>query len=511
MSTSPEVTREGEIESAMTCDDAMKKSSRSCGDDSGSRLDAARPTSKVPLWMYKLMCERGSHQPPERSRSRRRNPSDHLGHPSAVDVPATPDSHTANKKSAGTSTFLLAEPAAAAAAMTAGDADSNSCDTIQALPPVPSPSTTTAEESLVSPEAIQSHHLHRPACRDSYGDFSSASSTASSSTSYSGFDSRSASSITSASSATTFSAAGWNGQSSSPSASSSSFGGRKRSPAGFRARGSAWTGEEREGKVSPPSLDETTLCLSRLAFPSTSTVDVHTPDDADLTPLASTSRLSSHPHPVSPTGASQISLETTATEPSPPAPIPSVDDGTLLAPENFATVSADLYRSSFPRKDHFPFLKSLGLKSVMVLVQEPYPEENAEFLEKEGIQLFQFGIPGNKEPFVSIPDDKVVAALTTILDKRNHPMLIHCNKGKHRTGCVVGCLRRIQSWSLTSIFDEYRRYSTPKSRAMDLQFIEAFAGLPDVWRLCNRDQLPRWPTLEPPPLPEPSDPPARPP
>lgn len=51
---------------------------------------------------------------------------------------------------------------------------------------------------------------------------------------------------------------------------------------------------------------------------------------------------------------------------------------------------------------------------------------------------------------------------------------------QHRTGCVIGCLRRCQSWSLTSIFDEYRRYSTPKSRAMDLQFIEAFAGLPDV-------------------------------
>lgn len=33
-------------------------------------------------------------------------------------------------------------------------------------------------------------------------------------------------------------------------------------------------------------------------------------------------------------------------------------------------------------------------------------------------------------PGCAVPDDKVVAALTTILDKRNHPMLIHCNKGK---------------------------------------------------------------------------------
>ena len=28
-------------------------------------------------------------------------------------------------------------------------------------------------------------------------------------------------------------------------------------------------------------------------------------------------------------------------------------------------------------------------------------------------------------------------------------MLIHCNKGKHRTGCLIGCIRKIQRWSHT--------------------------------------------------------------
>jgi len=51
---------------------------------------------------------------------------------------------------------------------------------------------------------------------------------------------------------------------------------------------------------------------------------------------------------------------------------------------------------------------------------------------------------------------------------------------QHRTGCLVGTLRRLQTWSLTAIFDEYRRYSHPKSRQMDLQFIEAFKGLDRV-------------------------------
>ena len=42
----------------------------------------------------------------------------------------------------------------------------------------------------------------------------------------------------------------------------------------------------------------------------------------------------------------------------------------------------------------------------------------------------QFGIPGNKEPFDNIPESIICAALVQILDKRNHPILIHCNKGK---------------------------------------------------------------------------------
>jgi tyrosine-protein phosphatase SIW14 len=64
------------------------------------------------------------------------------------------------------------------------------------------------------------------------------------------------------------------------------------------------------------------------------------------------------------------------------------------------------------------------------LVQEPYPEENLDFLHSAGIKFFQFPIPGNKEPFVVIPDTSIIGALETILDKRNHPILVHCNAGK---------------------------------------------------------------------------------
>ena len=43
----------------------------------------------------------------------------------------------------------------------------------------------------------------------------------------------------------------------------------------------------------------------------------------------------------------------------------STSSAPLVPPENFAMVNSWVYRSSFPKKRHFPFLKTLGLKSVL--------------------------------------------------------------------------------------------------------------------------------------------------
>lgn len=147
----------------------------------------------------------------------------------------------------------------------------------------------------------------------------------------------------------------------------------------------------------------------------------------------------------------------------------------VIPPENFSHVVGEIYRSSFPRPENFAFLqKRIKLKSILVLIPEEYPQENREFMEDAGIKLFQVGMSGNKEPFVNIPSDILTRALEVAINPANHPILIHCNRGKHRTGCLVGCIRRLQNWSLTMIFDEYRRFAFPKARALDQQFIEMY-------------------------------------
>lgn len=148
--------------------------------------------------------------------------------------------------------------------------------------------------------------------------------------------------------------------------------------------------------------------------------------------------------------------------------------GVVVPPLNFAMVSPGVYRSGYPRAVNHTFLRSIALKTVIYLCPEDYSEANIKFCEEEDITLLQFGIQGNKEPFVDIPEVVIREALQVLLDVRRHPLLLHCNKGKHRTGCLVGCLRKVQRWSLTSIFDEYRRYAGTKTRDLDQQFIELF-------------------------------------
>ncbi|KAG6497457.1 hypothetical protein ZIOFF_045357 [Zingiber officinale] len=78
-------------------------------------------------------------------------------------------------------------------------------------------------------------------------------------------------------------------------------------------------------------------------------------------------------------------------------------------------------------------------------------------------------------PFGSSQYDKMLSeALKVVLDVHNHPLLIHCKRWKHRTGCLVGCLRKLQHWCLTSIFDEYQRFVAAKTRVTDLRFKERF-------------------------------------
>lgn len=113
---------------------------------------------------------------------------------------------------------------------------------------------------------------------------------------------------------------------------------------------------------------------------------------------------------------------------------------------------------------------------------------------------------------------KVLQALRIMIDTRNHPVLLHCRSGKHRTGALTGCLRmvrtggcgqqrrcicscafklphapaaarhtfccpcaatanafmQLQHWDMERACDEYVRYCRHKQRSVDKAYIERF-------------------------------------
>ncbi|KAI3620156.1 protein-tyrosine-phosphatase [Malassezia furfur] len=144
----------------------------------------------------------------------------------------------------------------------------------------------------------------------------------------------------------------------------------------------------------------------------------------------------------------------------------------VVPPLNFDMVAPGVYRSGHPNERNFRFLQRLNLRSIVYLANDDYRPNVLQWSRQQGLNVFHHRVNLNKEPFTEMDEAEVASALEHVLDKRNHPVLIHCNKGKYRVGSLVGCLRRLQGWSHISILEEYARFAGDK--IADEEFIVMF-------------------------------------
>ena len=96
-------------------------------------------------------------------------------------------------------------------------------------------------------------------------------------------------------------------------------------------------------------------------------------------------------------------------------------------------------------------------------------------------------------------------------DCRSHPVLVHCRSGKHRTGSLIGVLRKVRlqpvdmagrsliavvsqllMWEESDVMEEYVKFSTPKERALDMEYIRRFDLTQIIEHLPAEDCLPLW-------------------
>ncbi|PHH59241.1 hypothetical protein CDD81_3541 [Ophiocordyceps australis] len=155
---------------------------------------------------------------------------------------------------------------------------------------------------------------------------------------------------------------------------------------------------------------------------------------------------------------------------------PTADYPTVPAnghPVNFGVVIPGVYRSSYPKPEDYSFLQRLQLKTVITLVKKDERDfEFESFAQANGVRQVVFDMKGTKKE--TIPLDTMASILRIVLDNGNYPLLLHCNHGRHRTGCVVGIIRKLSGWSLESVLDEYTSYATPKARDCDVDYIRGF-------------------------------------
>jgi hypothetical protein len=118
-------------------------------------------------------------------------------------------------------------------------------------------------------------------------------------------------------------------------------------------------------------------------------------------------------------------------------------------PKNFGAVEkGSIYRSGYPTSDNFDFISSLDIKTIMfvsflsllhhvleltfssTLVPEPLPEDYTTFMQETKIRHHHIHIPANKDGIINITPEIMATALGVVLNRDNHPLLIHCNRGK---------------------------------------------------------------------------------
>ncbi len=124
-------------------------------------------------------------------------------------------------------------------------------------------------------------------------------------------------------------------------------------------------------------------------------------------------------------------------------------------PDRFATVEPGvLYRSGQPYKGQIDRLvEEMGLRSIVIARQDlsrRLPEE-IDYARRRGMKVLHLPLESRRE----VREEDVAAFYRWIDDPGNHPMLVHCSAGRHRTGYL--CARyRIdrQGWSVEAAAEE---------------------------------------------------------
>ncbi|KDO20614.1 hypothetical protein SPRG_12971 [Saprolegnia parasitica CBS 223.65] len=190
--------------------------------------------------------------------------------------------------------------------------------------------------------------------------------------------------------------------------------------------------------------------------------------------------------PTSAAAGLSITIPSSSSGP-PPTPMPVATLPSVNPPLYFGVVESAVFRSNKFDATSFSFISSLGLNTVVYLSGDDLGRELSDFFKDKDITVCHLG--AKYRNVRSLSEGMAKEAIEILLDQRKYPVLIMCKTGIHISGSIVGCLRRLQNWSLTSTIDKYRNLAgTTKTKFENEQFIEFF----DVDLVTLPPHLPEW-------------------
>jgi tyrosine-protein phosphatase SIW14 len=124
--------------------------------------------------------------------------------------------------------------------------------------------------------------------------------------------------------------------------------------------------------------------------------------------------------------------------------------------KNFHQLNDWLYRGGQPTPEGLQQLKELGVRTVVclrwtssVIVQERH------LVSEFGMEFCSFRLN-----YWELPSDEVVEEFLYLMDNRDkHPLFLHCQHGKDRTGLLIAYYRMArENWTAARAYSEMKQY-----------------------------------------------------
>lgn len=145
--------------------------------------------------------------------------------------------------------------------------------------------------------------------------------------------------------------------------------------------------------------------------------------------------------------------------------------GTAAEPKTYR-VDAHVYRGRQPRKDDFPVLAKMGIRTVLDLRGGPIhkPRERKE-VEAAGMQYISIRLSGIFAPSYRQMDQ----ILAVMLDPGRAPVFVHCRRGDDRAGMAIACYRIVHDhWTNEQALAEARQNGISRFEVLMRRYVRHF-------------------------------------